>query len=64
MPDELIGELIRFVVAHEVGHGLNDKIYQQAGSGNGMISGALHEGMADVTGAFLFDDPKVGDDSE
>ncbi len=49
------------VVAHEYGHAINDLLYQQAGAPNGMTSGALHEGMADVNAAFLTDDPVVGD---
>jgi Zn-dependent metalloprotease len=49
------------VVAHEYGHGINDRLYQQAG-GAFMTNGALHEGMADVTAAFLFDDPVIGDE--
>jgi len=48
------------VIYHEYGHGINDKLYQQAGSGFGMINGATHEGMADVIAALIEDDPGVG----
>ncbi len=48
------------VVYHEYGHGINDKLYQQAGSPNGMINGATHEGMADVAAAMIEDDYRVG----
>ena len=42
------------VVYHEYGHGNNDKIYQQDGRPNGMVNGALHEGMADVCATFTW----------
>jgi hypothetical protein len=48
------------VVYHEYGHGINDKLYQQAGSGFGMINGATHEGMADVAASVIVDDSRVG----
>lgn len=48
------------VVYHEYGHGVNDNLYEQAGSVFGMQSGALHEGLADVLAAFILDDPVVG----
>lgn len=48
------------VVYHEYGHGINDNLYVQLGSPFGMINGALHEGMADVTAAMLEDDPVIG----
>lgn len=48
------------VVYHEYGHGINDKLYQQAGSSQGMINGATHEGMADVVAALIEDTPDVG----
>ncbi len=48
------------VVYHEYGHGINDKLYQQAGSGFGMFNGATHEGMADVVACLLLDDPRLG----
>jgi Zn-dependent metalloprotease len=48
------------VVYHEYGHGINDKLYQQLGQGNGMINGAVHEGMADVAASVIVDDPRVG----
>ena len=49
------------VVYHEYGHGVNDVLYASAGSPFGMLNGALHEGLADVTAAFLTDDPVIGD---
>lgn len=48
------------VVYHEYGHGINDKLYQQLGSPQGMINGATHEGLADVVAALLMDEPRVG----
>ncbi|MCK6621319.1 MAG: PepSY domain-containing protein [Calditrichaceae bacterium] len=48
------------VVYHEYGHGINDKLYIQAGSLLGMINGATHEGMADVASAMIEDVPNVG----
>ncbi len=49
------------VVYHEYGHGVNDKLYQQAGK-EGMINGATHEGMADVVAAMIQDEHRVGID--
>ncbi len=43
------------VVYHEYGHGINHRQYQQAGVGQGMTNGALHEGLADVTAVYLQD---------
>jgi len=43
------------VVYHEYGHGINDLQYVQAGSPFGMINGALHEGLADVTAVYIQD---------
>ena len=48
------------VIYHEYGHSINDELYKQTGAPNGMINGALHEGMADVDAAFFTDDPIVG----
>jgi Zn-dependent metalloprotease len=48
------------VIYHEYGHGINDKLYEQAGSYFGMINGATHEGLADVSAALIEDDPRVG----
>ena len=48
------------VVYHEYGHGVNDKLYIQAGSPTGMDNGALHEGMADVLAAMIQDTPHMG----
>jgi len=48
------------VVYHEYGHGINDKLYQQEGSGFGMINGATHEGMADVVACLILDDNRLG----
>ena len=48
------------VVYHEYGHGINDKLYEQAGSPFGMINGATHEGMADVASVMLEDVPNIG----
>ncbi|RMI17416.1 MAG: T9SS C-terminal target domain-containing protein [Calditrichaeota bacterium] len=48
------------VVYHEYGHGINDRFYQQQGIPFGMINGAVHEGMADVTSAYIEDDPRIG----
>ncbi|RMG25031.1 MAG: hypothetical protein D6732_22975, partial [Methanobacteriota archaeon] len=48
------------VVYHEYGHGINDKLYQQAGAPQGMINGATHEGMADVASAMIEDDYRIG----
>ena len=48
------------VVYHEYGHGVNDRLYEQQGVTFGMLSGALHEGLADVNAAFIRDDPAIG----
>jgi Zn-dependent metalloprotease len=48
------------VVYHEYGHGINDRLYEQAMAPGGMGNSALHEGMADVTAAFIQDDPVIG----
>ncbi len=48
------------VVFHEYGHGINDKLYEQLGSFNGMINGATHEGTADINAAMILDDPRIG----
>ena len=48
------------VIYHEYGHSINDQLFKQTGAPNGMLNGALHEGMADVDAAFLTDDPIVG----
>lgn len=48
------------VIYHEYGHGINDKLYQQAGSPTGLNNGALHEGLADVVATLLEDDPELG----
>jgi hypothetical protein len=49
------------VVYHEYGHGVNDNLYIQAGAPFGMMSGALHEGLADVNAAMIRDNPVIGD---
>ena len=49
--------LIRDVVYHEYGHGINDLYYQFAGSGFGLNNGAMHEGYADVWGYIITQDP-------
>jgi len=33
---------------HELGHSINEYIYEDMGMPDGMISGALHEGLADL----------------
>ena len=48
------------VVYHEYGHGVNDKLYIQAGSPTGMNNGALHEGMADVLASMIQDTSHMG----
>jgi len=48
------------VIYHEYGHGVNDNLYVQAGSGIGMSNGALHEGLADVLAAMIQDNPIMG----
>jgi len=48
------------VIYHEYGHGINDKLYRQLGSPVGMINGATHEGLADVSSAMMEDDPRIG----
>ncbi len=48
------------VVYHEYGHGVNDKVYSEAGPVGGMLNGALHEGLADVLAAFVQDSPSAG----
>lgn len=48
------------VIYHEYGHGINDKLYQQLGSPAGMINGATHEGLADVSSAMMEDTPHIG----
>lgn len=45
------------VVYHEYGHGINDKQYIRAGKLDGMTNPAMQEGLADITAAFLTDDP-------
>ncbi len=47
------------VVYHEYGHSVNDNLYIQAGT-FGLFNAALHEGLADVTAAFLQDNPLIG----
>lgn len=47
------------VVYHEYGHGINDRQYMQAGEPWGMSSGAMHEGLADVTAIYLQDEDHV-----
>jgi len=47
------------VVYHEYGHGINDRQYRQAGAPWGMTSGAMHEGLADVTAIYLQDESFV-----
>lgn len=48
------------VVYHEYGHGVNDRVYAEAGAPGGLVNGALHEGLADVLAAFVQDDPNAG----
>ena len=48
------------VVYHEYGHGINDRFYEENGSPDGVINGAVHEGMADVVAALIEDWPGVG----
>ncbi len=48
------------VVYHEYGHGVNDRLFQQAGAQFGMINGATHEGIADVLSAMVEDVPNIG----
>ena len=48
------------VVYHEYGHAVNHEIYTQEGQAEGMINGALHEGMADVLATMILDDPTIG----
>ncbi|MCB1047467.1 MAG: T9SS type A sorting domain-containing protein [Calditrichaeota bacterium] len=43
------------VLYHEYGHGINHRQYQQAGASQGMINGAMHEGLADVNAVFIQD---------
>ncbi|MFO0983649.1 MAG: hypothetical protein U1E76_18290 [Planctomycetota bacterium] len=43
------------VVAHELGHWANDRF-------NGGMTGAFHEGAADVWAMYIFDNPVVGQD--
>lgn len=52
--------LIPNVVYHEYGHGINHKVYQEAGAPWGMTNGAMHEGLADVVGCFMEEQPLVG----
>ena len=42
------------VLYHEYGHGVNDRVYQQAGVG-GMENASLHEGLADATAVLQLD---------
>ncbi|KAA3598413.1 MAG: T9SS C-terminal target domain-containing protein [Calditrichaeota bacterium] len=48
------------VVYHEYGHGVNDKLYEQAGVPGGVINGAVHEGLADVLSVAIEDDSHIG----
>jgi Zn-dependent metalloprotease len=48
------------VVAHEYGHGINQKLYQSQGQTNGMINGSLNEGLADVNPCLMLDTPAMG----
>ncbi len=48
------------VVYHEYGHGINDRQYLRQGIEDGLINGAMHEGLADINAALLVDDPVMG----
>jgi hypothetical protein len=47
------------VLFHELGHSINNYLYQDMGSPNGMTNGALHEGTADVHSAIMLGYPDV-----
>jgi hypothetical protein len=48
------------VLYHEYGHSINMLLYQELGQAEGMINRAAHEGLADITGALMVDDSRVG----
>ena len=49
--------MIRDVVYHEYGHGINDLFYTGAGQTGGMGNGAMHEGYADVWAYIITNSP-------
>jgi len=48
------------IVYHEYGHAVNDNLYIAHGRPGGMDNFAMQEGLADVNGAFMLDDPVIG----
>src|SRR5207247_2965232 len=48
------------MVYHDSGHSLNDLLYAQHGSTNGMQSKALQEGLADAFAAYITNSPVIG----
>jgi len=48
------------VLYHEYGHSINKLLFQELGQSEGMVNGAANEGIADITAAFMVDDPRVG----
>jgi len=48
------------ILFHEYGHSINTLFYKQKGIKNGMANSTLHEAIADMTSAFLLDEPEVG----
>ncbi len=48
------------VLYHEYGHSINMLLYEELGQQGGMINQSAHEGIADITGALIIDDPRVG----
>ncbi|MAT38772.1 MAG: hypothetical protein CL946_04130 [Ectothiorhodospiraceae bacterium] len=48
------------VVAHEYGHGINQKLYEDMGQSFGMLNGSMNEGLADANACLLMDTPDMG----
>jgi hypothetical protein len=48
------------ILYHEYGHSITTLLYQSLGKQDGMVNGACHEALADITAALVNDIPKVG----
>ncbi len=51
----------RQLLFHEYGHAINDGIYVAEGVEEGLLNGAMHEGLADVNATYDEDDPHFGE---
>ena len=49
------------IVYHEYAHSVTDNLYLSQGRPQGMVNGALHEGLADAFVAYMTGDPVLGD---